>query len=409
MPKVTRGPAAPAVPPQDVVPAINAAGEDVVTPGVKPATTVTAATRAALDAFSKRAATIDFNTESMEDFQKRLAELEAIWPYDTSIPMTDEQLQEMGAVDVTNDVRGMNIFIGFGGGLGTVHSTAPGGGKTKKHGPKKSRSKAPAQPKSAAPKLGKLHFFEFDNGWARPAIMRVSEIPYIWTGSEWSPYPDPMRWATQAQEVTKAEFDSLCAKCGINPDTIGDAAPPQGAEETQAFNNERTRVQEGFDAAWQSDLSQDAPAKAWGSYSMVAGGIPGVVDQLHARGAEGSWAVLMFESPFARPGEDGIINLQFSNMDGITGLDWVLLAIQNIVDKPRVIDFITASGHTVSEREMNGVRFLRVEDGDVAALGSRIVSEFYMIEPDTRFGLLVDGFDYEGPQAAPASLPGMKS
>lgn len=404
MSKVTRGPAAPVVPPQEEVPA-PPSGEDVVTPGVKPAA-LTATTKAALEAFRKRAAAIDLNTESMEDFQKGLAELQAIWPYDTSIPMTDEQLQEMGAVDLTNDARGLNIFIGLGGGLGTELGTRAVGGKTSMKGPKKSQGKAPAQPKPAAPKLGKLKFYEFDNGWARPAIMRVGEIPYIWTGSEWSPYPDPMRWATQAKEVTKAEFDSLCAKCGINPDAIGDAAPLQDAEETQAFNNELTRVQEGFDAAWQSDLSQDAPAKAWGSYSMVAGEIPSVVDQLHARGAEGSWAVLMFESPFARPGEDGIINLQFSNMDGITGLDWVLLAIQNIVDKPRVIDFITASGHAVSEREMNGVRFLRVEDGDVAALGSRIVSEFYMIEPDTRFGLLVDGFDYEGPQGAPASLPG---
>lgn len=135
MSKVTRGPAAPVVPPQDETPA-PPSGEDVVTPGVKPAA-LTATTKAALEAFRKRAAAIDLNTESMEDFQKGLAELQAIWPYDTSIPMTDEQLQEMGAVDVTNDLRGLNIFIGLGGGLGTELGTRAVGGKTSMKGPKK--------------------------------------------------------------------------------------------------------------------------------------------------------------------------------------------------------------------------------------------------------------------------------
>lgn len=114
MSKVTSGPVAPAVPPQDQVPTTNVSGEDVVTPGVKPDTpaTLTAATKTALDAFSKQAATIDWSKESLEDFHKRMDEIDKNWPYDTRLPMTDAQLKEQGAIDVTDSNKGLGIIIG---------------------------------------------------------------------------------------------------------------------------------------------------------------------------------------------------------------------------------------------------------------------------------------------------------
>jgi hypothetical protein len=38
------------------------------------------------------------------------------WPHDTSKPMTDQQLQEQGAVDVTDDHEGLGIYVGLGQG-----------------------------------------------------------------------------------------------------------------------------------------------------------------------------------------------------------------------------------------------------------------------------------------------------
>lgn len=128
--------------------------------------------------------------------------------------------------------------------------------------------------------------------------------------------------------------------------------------------------------------------------SVKATDIPEVVEQLRAKGGDASYAVLMFCTPYALEGEDPIINLQYSVDGNVLGLDWVLLGARNIEDKERIAAFITRAGHAVTEQEVNGVRFLRVEEGDIADLGSRIVTEYYQIERTAEIDLLVDGFEY---------------
>ena len=61
---------------------------------------------------------IDFDKESIEDLMKRFDEISKNWPYDTSVPMTDDQLREQGAIDVTDENDGLGFFIGLGNMIG---------------------------------------------------------------------------------------------------------------------------------------------------------------------------------------------------------------------------------------------------------------------------------------------------
>ena len=137
-------------------------------------------------------------------------------------------------------------------------------------------------------------------------------------------------------------------------------------------------------------------------YQVLVSQIPEVVEQLRTKGADTAFAVLMFESPMARPGEDPVINLQYAIEDGVLGLEWVLLGPRNIEDKDLVEDFITRAGHTVALCEMNNVRYLRVDDHDLAELGARIIREIYQQRPTGDLALLVNGF--ECPSFRPAVL-----
>ncbi len=137
-------------------------------------------------------------------------------------------------------------------------------------------------------------------------------------------------------------------------------------------------------------------------YQVLVSQIPEVVEQLRTKGADTAFAVLMFESPMARPGEDPFINLQYAIEDGVVGLEWVLLGPRNIEDKDLVESFMTRTGHTVSLREMNNVRYLRVDDHDLVQLGAQIIREIYQKRPTDDVALLVDGF--ECPSYRPAVL-----
>ncbi len=53
---------------------------------------------------------IDHNKESVEDFMKRFRAIRASLPDE----MDDDQLKAHGAVDMTNDHRGLGIIMGLG-------------------------------------------------------------------------------------------------------------------------------------------------------------------------------------------------------------------------------------------------------------------------------------------------------
>ena len=122
--------------------------------------------------------------------------------------------------------------------------------------------------------------------------------------------------------------------------------------------------------------------------------IPAVFNQLKAAQKEASWAVFVF-CPVGEPANDQtVVNLQYSVVNGAIGLDWVLLSPRNIADKDKIAAFIKDRHYAVSERELNGVRFLRVEDGNLVQLGIQIVREFYHLPENSQMEFNKDGFDF---------------
>lgn len=124
--------------------------------------------------------------------------------------------------------------------------------------------------------------------------------------------------------------------------------------------------------------------------TVTVSDIPEGVAKLQQHGREHAFLVFLFTP---RQGEDAI-NLQYSIQRGHLGLDWVLIGSANIADKAKVEAFVTERGHSFREKEMNGVRFVRIEDGDLARLGLHIVTDLYGLNLTARLGTVVDGFDW---------------
>jgi hypothetical protein len=122
--------------------------------------------------------------------------------------------------------------------------------------------------------------------------------------------------------------------------------------------------------------------------------IPSVFDQLKANHKDASWAAFTF-CPAGEPATDqNSVNIQYSVEGGKIGFDWVLLAPRNIADKDKIVAFMKDKHYTVLEREGNGVRYLRVEDGDLVQLGKQI-AEFYHLQADGQMGIFADGFEWK--------------
>jgi len=120
--------------------------------------------------------------------------------------------------------------------------------------------------------------------------------------------------------------------------------------------------------------------------------IPGGVRQLRENGKESSWIAFLFgTAKVSETTNDQGLALQYSVVDGRVGLDWVLLGPRNIADSAIVSAFMEQRGHTVAMREMNDVRFLRVEDGDLGELGQSIAEVLYGATSNAELGLLIDG------------------
>ena len=186
----------------------------------------------------------------------------------------------------------------------------------------------------------------------------------------------------------ESQYDEACSLLAPLPDialvlmsaAAGDASKPidVGGATQQLTDRESLAIS----AAWE--------------FTIHPSRVPLAVEQLRQKGAHGSWLVLMFNTSIHSPKtSDHVLNLQFSINDGVLGLDWVLLGERNIADRELVAEFIKSKGHSVAEQEMNEVEFLRVEDGDLVALGVAIAKELYKIGNSYPLGLQSDGFRYQ--------------
>jgi len=126
--------------------------------------------------------------------------------------------------------------------------------------------------------------------------------------------------------------------------------------------------------------------------------IPDGVAHLQRSGKEHAFLVFLFVPPDRRDGE--AINLQYSIDGGQLGLDWVLLSPANVADRDRLEAFVNGKGHALREQHENGVRFLRIEDGDLAVLGVQIARDLYRLDPSTPLNTIVEDFEWTPARSA---------
>lgn len=122
--------------------------------------------------------------------------------------------------------------------------------------------------------------------------------------------------------------------------------------------------------------------------------IPGVVSQLRQKAQNGSWAAFAFIPPNSSNIAEPAINLQYSFEDGKAGLDWVLIAPRNLQDQKKFTDVVTKRNQLVVEKEKNGVRYLRVEDGDIVELGLNLLKDIYRLRNEDEMEIIADGVDW---------------
>lgn len=120
---------------------------------------------------------------------------------------------------------------------------------------------------------------------------------------------------------------------------------------------------------------------------------PDLCNALQRAGKEGSfWVVLV---PATGGGDGFAANLQYSIEDGVLGADWVLIAERNIEDKDQFLACLQGAGARVTEKERNGVRYLRATGArDVAAAGQELLHRVYAVNADDDLQLIVTGFEW---------------
>ena len=125
--------------------------------------------------------------------------------------------------------------------------------------------------------------------------------------------------------------------------------------------------------------------------SVTVADIPHILKLLSASSRTPAFAVLIFNTP-DRPNSEGALNLQISMENGRPGLDWVLLGPRNKEDTNALGQYIQRRGYTYSERQMNKVDYLRVEEGDLIQLADDIITKFYALPRTQPLQLIAEGF-----------------
>jgi hypothetical protein len=130
--------------------------------------------------------------------------------------------------------------------------------------------------------------------------------------------------------------------------------------------------------------------------SVTVRDIPGVLAALSATARDGTFAVFLFGADGQAPAEMDALNVQFSIEGGRVGIDWVLLAPLNLESQSRFVAFFEREGQKVGAREMNQVKYLRVEGGQPAELLQGFLSSEFKVAPEQKMDLIAEGFVWAG-------------
>lgn len=130
------------------------------------------------------------------------------------------------------------------------------------------------------------------------------------------------------------------------------------------------------------------------TYSVGTADLPRVLSALSASSAFPAYAMLTFSAP-DQPAPDRVISLQFSLEHGQPGFEGVLYQPRNIEDEARFVAFARDRGFTPTSKELNDVRYLRVDRGDLVALCRSIITDLYAVPPsEKKLELIVEGFEW---------------
>jgi hypothetical protein len=129
------------------------------------------------------------------------------------------------------------------------------------------------------------------------------------------------------------------------------------------------------------------------THLVLASDAARVLEQVRTSSGDPTFAVFMF-STADRPRSEDALNIQFSVENGKAGFDWVLVAPRNIEDESRFLDFARQRGFEPTRLEMNQVKYLRVEAGDIAKLCSDVIREMYRTPASTKIELITEGFEW---------------
>lgn len=120
---------------------------------------------------------------------------------------------------------------------------------------------------------------------------------------------------------------------------------------------------------------------------------PQIFERLKQEGKDASFVVFIFQ-PAGKADRDDAVNIQFSVENGRAGLDWCLLGSTNVDDKDKFQRFVTAQGYEAELKELNGVKYLRVEQGDLPRLCQKVITELYGLGRDVELDMVVEGFSW---------------
>ena len=121
--------------------------------------------------------------------------------------------------------------------------------------------------------------------------------------------------------------------------------------------------------------------------------IPLIFERLKATGKDANFSVLIFFPP-GKTSKGRCNHIQFSIDKDTIGLDWILIGKQNVQDKDKFAQFAAQQGYKFAELEMNNVKYLRVEKGDLPKLCKMVISNLYSMPSDADLKLIQEGFKW---------------
>ncbi len=91
---------------------------------------------------------------------------------------------------------------------------------------------------------------------------------------------------------------------------------------------------------------------------------------------------------------DGLPSVEYSQEDGVIGLDFVLLSKANLAKRESFEHLAASVGYTVVSRSMADVPYLRVVGDDLPNLMRETLVHVFGVGPNEEMAIVLEGVDY---------------